>query len=93
MAVCFSCSKKIPTDIRPGRGDECGGCGADLKVCLNCRFYEPGTYNDCAEPNAERVVEKERANYCEYFEYSTGNRGGSSEKRDPFYELKKLFKD
>ncbi len=24
-------------------------------------------YNDCREPRADRVVEKERANFCEWF--------------------------
>ena len=93
MAVCFSCSTELATDIAPGRGAECHKCGADLKVCLNCRFYESGAYNDCVEPNAERVVEKERANYCEYFQFSKQNRTESSAKKDPLDELKRLFDD
>ncbi len=38
-----------------------------MRVCLNCSFYAPGAANDCREPQAERVVDKERANFCEFF--------------------------
>jgi hypothetical protein len=37
-------------------------------VCRNCAFYAAGAYNDCREPCAERVVDKERANFCEFFQ-------------------------
>lgn len=36
---------------------------------MTCRFYEEGAYNSCREPRAERVVEKDKANFCEYFEF------------------------
>lgn len=44
-------------------------------MCRNCAFYTLGAYNDCREPNAERVVDKERANFCEFFQL----RGGGAE--------------
>ncbi len=93
MAQCFSCSATI-TEATPGRGAECAKCGADLHVCKNCRFFDSGCYNDCAEPNAERVVEKERSNFCDYFALSdrTGP-GGSGSSKDPMEELKRLLGD
>ncbi len=101
MAVCFSCTARLDTESATGRGAECRECGADVKVCKNCRFYDTGAYNDCAEPNAERVVEKERANFCDYFVLADctepGGPGGSSdtskEKPDPMAELKRLLGD
>jgi len=45
----------------------CAGCGAWLRCCRNCAFYAPGVANDCREPNAERVVDKEAANFCDWF--------------------------
>lgn len=39
-----------------------------MHACLNCRFHEAGAYNQCRENRAERQVEKERENRCEYFE-------------------------
>ncbi len=58
---------------RPGRTEPCAECGADLSCCHNCRFYSPGAPNDCAEPNAERVLDKEKANFCDYFEFAQGD--------------------
>lgn len=50
-----------------GRMDVCGGCSKDTRVCLNCRFHDPGSYNECRETVAERVVDKEKANFCDHF--------------------------
>lgn len=65
--MCFNCNTEINAADRPGRQDSCPNCGADLRCCRNCRFYDPGSYNSCREPRAERVVDKERANFCEWF--------------------------
>lgn len=93
---CFSCKKELNITIKPGRGDSCQSCGADLKVCLNCRFHDLSSYNECLEPQAERVVEKERANYCDHFEFLEDIKNeaeSSDEKEDPLDKLKALFKD
>ena len=50
-----------------GRSDVCAGCSKDARVCLNCRFHDPGSYNECRETIAERIVDKERANFCDHF--------------------------
>ncbi|MBF0627140.1 MAG: hypothetical protein HQL91_02865 [Magnetococcales bacterium] len=50
-----------------GRSDVCSGCTKDTRVCLNCRFHDPGSYNECQERVAERIVDKERANFCDFF--------------------------
>ena len=67
--VCFSCGRD--TGLGPGdkvfRSDECPGCGAWTRVCLMCRFHDAAAYNQCREERAERVVDKERANHCDYF--------------------------
>ncbi|MBF0341324.1 MAG: hypothetical protein HQL95_10245 [Magnetococcales bacterium] len=39
----------------------------DTRVCLNCRFHDPGSYNECRETVAERIVDKDKANFCEEF--------------------------
>ena len=47
----------------------CGShCDGDLHYCRNCRFFDPGKHNQCAETQAEWVSEKERANFRDYFE-------------------------
>ena len=76
QVVCFSCGNKIDVVERVGIREECDKCSADLHVCKNCRFYDVTAYNECKEPSADVVREKDRANYCDYFEPG----GGSFEK-------------
>jgi len=52
----------------PGRSETCHDCGWDLRVCLNCLFYDTTVAYQCRERRADPVVEKHSANYCEYFE-------------------------
>ncbi|MGH8012012.1 MAG: hypothetical protein ACREQ4_05895 [Candidatus Binataceae bacterium] len=67
---CWHCGRQIEVKEQVGFRDYCQ-CELALHVCRNCRFYDPGYHNQCREPQAERVVEKERANFCEYFSPST----------------------
>lgn len=73
---CFSCHKEIPLLTTIGRRDECPFCRADLHVCKNCEFYDPKAYNECREPSADVVKEKDRANFCDYFSPRKGSAGG-----------------
>lgn len=70
--------KRMDIKIPVGRREACAFCGSDLHCCLNCAFYAPGTYNDCREPQAERVIEKNRSNFCDYFVF----RDSASEKKE-----------
>ena len=77
-----------------GRREVCPGCGADLRCCLNCAFHDPGAYNQCREPQAERVLDKDRGNFCDWFRFrgaSEGQRagGGKGSFQD---KLDSLFK-
>ena len=81
----------------PGRMEACHGCGADLKVCLNCVSYDPRVAEQCRDRRAELVGEKHLANYCEYFEFirreyvpPKENTSREGKARDA---LKKLFGD
>jgi hypothetical protein len=73
---CFNCQKEIVLLGKPGRRDECIHCRADVHVCKNCEFYDPKVYNECREPSADVVLEKERANFCDFFTPHRGPRGG-----------------
>jgi hypothetical protein len=49
-------------------------------------------YNECREPSAERVVDKEKANFCDYFEFHRVS-GTASEKKESWRDdLDSLFK-
>jgi hypothetical protein len=69
MNICHKCNKEISQDFFIGRQAQCPSCGADLHCCLNCSFYEAGAYNDCYEPQAERVLDKNRSNFCDFFSF------------------------
>ncbi|MBE9546967.1 MAG: hypothetical protein IMF10_05685 [Proteobacteria bacterium] len=94
MKTCHHCKKELDIDRKVGRRDTCPFCDADLHVCLNCRFRDPGAYNQCRETQAERVIDKERSNFCDYFDFRDAAPGESrEEKRQRAKEkLETLFK-
>jgi hypothetical protein len=69
MNICQKCNKEIAQDFFIGRQTQCPSCGDDLHCCLNCSFYDAGSYNDCREPQAERVLDKSRSNFCDFFSF------------------------
>lgn len=69
---CFACGHRAPVLGVVGRNDSCQKCGADLHSCRNCQHYDRNAYNECREPVAERVIEKERANFCDQFTPAVG---------------------
>ena len=74
------------------RNDTCPHCGRDLRCCRQCKFYDPHAYNSCREVAAERVVDKERSNFCDYF-VPTGSRKKSVNKQEEAKKaLEALFK-
>jgi hypothetical protein len=70
MRICHACKKEISRDVKVGRRDVCPSCGADLRCCFNCRFYDRSVAKQCRETVTELVREKGKANYCEYFAYA-----------------------
>ncbi len=92
---CFSCSApvELAAGERVGFRDTCAKCNSDLHVCLNCVHYDLNAYNQCREPNAEWVSERDRANRCDYFAY--GDRSGTAagaERASARAALDDLFK-
>lgn len=67
---CAKCGQENPLKGTIGRNEICISCGADLRCCLNCVHYDPGLYNSCAEPQAERVLDKDKRNFCDFFSAS-----------------------
>ncbi len=67
---------------KPGFNEVCVECGLDLHVCRNCRFYGPGSKWDCAETIEVQVVDKERRNFCDWYETDPARfiAGGGDEK-------------
>lgn len=72
------------------RRAECPACRRDARICLNCRFYDPGAHHECREEQAEYVHDKEMGNFCNYFE-AHGGRSGSDEAQRAKAKLGALF--
>ena len=90
---CFHCGQQIESKERVGFRDTCRTCDRPLHVCLNCEFYDPAYNNQCRETQAERVVDKDRANFCEYFSARTASaKPRSSQAGGVRAKLDELFK-
>jgi hypothetical protein len=91
---CFFCGREIETRERVGFRQTCPGCDRALHACRNCDFYDRTYHNECRETQADRVVDKERANFCEYFTPSRRRTAaaGPATKSAAVGKLEDLFK-
>lgn len=92
MKTCHHCRHEINSKDRIGRRDTCANCGADLHCCLNCIFHDAKYANSCREPNADRVLDKEAGNFCEYFEFTESRHSQPAAHDDARARLEALFK-
>jgi hypothetical protein len=97
--ACWACGAEASARERIGRRDTCARCGADLHSCRQCSFHDARAYNACREPQAERVLDKERANFCDYFApvdatpaTAGGGMSGAVRGGDTRAELERLFR-
>ena len=89
--VCHQCGRDIGSVERVGRRDACLHCGADLHCCLNCTFYDVTYHNHCREPQAERQVDKQVGNFCDYFSFRSGRPATGQTKDGARTRLDALF--
>lgn len=69
---CWKCGKQLLDEPLPlARLAECPGCRSQLHVCRMCEFFDTGVADACKEPVADRVIDKERANFCGYLRVSS----------------------
>lgn len=69
VLVCWRCGENLAALSLPlSRMDECPACSVHLHVCRMCSFYDPAVTRACREDDADDVGEKERANFCDYFQ-------------------------
>lgn len=84
---CWRCGASLSELSLPlMRQDECPACHAQVHVCKLCEFYEPKVAKQCREPIADEVKDKDRANFCGYFQpnpraYQAANQSGSMSAR------------
>ena len=93
---CAFCKKEFSMKDKVMRHDTCPHCGWDVRCCKQCKFYDYSAYNECHEVMAERVIQKERANFCEYFilrgSVPDGVDAGTSKQEEAKKALEALFK-
>ncbi len=68
--MCWKCNNPLLFSIPISRSETCSSCGYDVRSCKNCSFYNLGSHYDCHETIDEQVLDKERANFCDYFKLS-----------------------
>lgn len=80
---CYHCQKSIPVlgAFKITRTEECPYCSTSLHCCRMCKFYDPKVYNECHESNADRIVDKEKSNFCDYFVLSDGKNAGADKEK------------
>ncbi len=93
---CAHCAKELSltTGQKVGRRESCPHCDGDLHCCKNCSHFDDKAYNQCKEPQADRVLEKNRSNYCDYFQFRDGAlaKSGDLAKSKALQDLDSLFK-
>ena len=77
MSACHFCGSAIDPKMRIVRDTACPSCGRDLHACVQCRFYDRHAHNQCREPNAEWVTDRERRNFCDYFSLNPAATAGA----------------
>lgn len=89
MNFCHACKKSLDLGRVVGRRDECPHCRADLHCCLNCRFYDRAAPKQCRETQAEQVRDKQKANFCDYFQFgaAAAAAGGADAARSALDDL------
>ena len=94
MVLCHHCGKSSEPGDRIGREETCPHCSWDLHVCFNCQHYDTSAYNECRESQADRVLEKDKGNFCDLFAASDkAMRGAANVKaEDAKARLDALFK-
>lgn len=92
-AKCYKCQTEIELkqDSDIGRTEECPSCHADLRCCKMCGFYDTSAYNDCKEPTADRILDKEKANFCDHFRLG-GGKGAEDQTQKALDAANALFK-
>ncbi len=78
---CWSCGKPVAAN-QFHRLDSCDHCGRDTHVCKNCEHHDRAYNNECRESQSDRVVDKEKSNFCDYFKPSDRTGGSGAKPAD-----------
>jgi len=93
MVKCYACQTQLALNPQQNipRQETCSKCLRDLHVCKMCIHYDVKSYNECRESSADRIVDKEKFNYCDFFKLTDLNQINNS-KDDILAKANALFK-
>ena len=97
--ICWNCGRATGIEGRVARADSCENCLADLRCCRGCRHFQPGRRFQCMEPIETNIANKEKSNFCDYFQMRDvvkrpgGIRSSDDSKDDRKSSFDDLFKD
>ena len=77
--VCWNCGASLASEPLPlSRHANCERCFTELHCCRHCAFYDPTAVDACTDDRADPPVNKEGANFCEFFKPGTDAYAGQS---------------
>jgi len=93
--LCWNCGKPTGITARVMRSDACTNCLADLRCCRGCRHFDPTRRFHCREPIETNIVNKEKANFCDFYSQRDAMKtaGGVTRITDSKEDRKKRFDD
>ena len=81
--ACWSCGASLDELPRPiTRHMNCPECFEDLHCCRMCRHYAPDATIACTDERTDPPVNKENANFCDYFRPTNAYRAGSKQRQE-----------
>lgn len=91
---CWKCGADLKVVPRPfSRFAECPVCKTELHVCRMCRHYDLRYIGECNHDFADKVLVKDKSNFCSHFKPSTRafEGAGDPEKEKAAQQLHSLF--
>lgn len=82
MRVCYFCGNPLEETVQIFRSSTCPSCSKDLKICYNCKFYSESAHWNCLETIDEPVADKDKSNFCGYFQFKDITESEDRMKKD-----------
>ncbi len=80
--ICWSCGLATGLEGKVMRADACDKCLADQRCCRGCRFFDPMSRSQCREHIDTPIPNKEKSNFCDYFQIRQAIQSGGRIVRD-----------
>ncbi|MCG3173965.1 MAG: hypothetical protein GMKNLPBB_02182 [Myxococcota bacterium] len=91
MPACWNCGTEYLVLGPVSRGESCRKCLKDIRSCRNCKWWDSNAQNQCREPHADPVQDRETANFCDWFSPG-GAAAGKTDESAARAKLEMLFK-